>query len=299
MMNSAIGTDAERDYRRQAWTMAACATIGVMCCVISMVMINTGIFIRPLHAAFGWSRGQVVASLSIGALVMAAANPFVGQLIDLVGSRRMLIISQLGFGLATAAIPSLVAWNGLGGFYIGFALVSALGAGSTIVGYVRLLSGWFSGPLLHSRGFALGCCSAGVPLGAAISGPLAIFLISHYGWVTGFHGLALMPLLVALPLSLFVIREAPVQIAAEGGQVELAGMTLGEASRTHHFWQLIVLVFLIAATCRGLRSTWLPSCRTSACPCQRSPPSPPSMPQSAFHRGLSRDICSTGSLRPG
>ncbi|WP_164857067.1 MFS transporter [Sphingomonas crocodyli] len=246
------GGEASAVYRRQAWFMVGFATIGVMCSVISTVMINTGLFIRPLGAAFGWSRGDVVASLSIGALVMAVANPFVGQLIDRLGSRRMLILSQLGFGLATAAIPWLISTNGISGLYLGYALISILGAGSTIVGFIRLLSGWFSGPLLGSRGFALGCCSAGVPLGAALSGPLAIYLIAKFGWAGGFHGLALIPLLIALPISIFAVREAPLQEAARHGNVDLPGLTLREASRTGHFWKLIALVFLISACLQGL-----------------------------------------------
>lgn len=238
--------------RRKAWWMVAFATTGVLCCVISTVMINTGLFIKPLGASYGWSRGDVVASLSIGAIVMALVNPFVGKLLDRFGTRRVLIASQLTFGLTTLAIPTLIEAGGLTGLYIGFALVSAFGAGSTIVGYVRLLSGWFSGPLLHSRGFALGCCSAGVPLGAAISGPLAIYLIANHGWAEGFYGLALMPLLIALPVSTFLIEEAPIQRDAMTSHVDLPGMTLREASRTAHFKMLLVMVFLIAACLQGM-----------------------------------------------
>lgn len=244
--------DDSADYRKRAWAMVLFATIGVVCCVISTVMINTGLFIKPLGESFGWSRGDVVASLSIGAIMMAIANPFVGQLIDKLGSRRVLIASQLSFGLATFAIPTLVNAQGLTGLYIGFALVSAFGAGSTIVGYIRLLSGWFSGPMLHSRGFALGCCSAGVPLGAAISAPLAIYLIANHGWEQGFHGLALMPLLLALPVSIFLIQDAPITREAAESHVDLPGMTLREASRTPHFKLLLIMVFLIAACLQGL-----------------------------------------------
>lgn len=239
-------------YRRQAWTMTILSTIGVVCSVISTVLMNTGLFIKPLGESFGWSRGDIVTSLSIGAVVMGTANPFVGQLIDKFGSRRMLISSQLCYGLATALVPTLIMSNGLSGLYIGFALVSAFGAGSTIVGYIRLLSGWFSGPLLHRRGFALGCASAGVALGGAISAPVALYGIAHFGWAGGFRLLAVAPLLIALPISIFFIREAPVERAADGGQVQLTGMALGEAMRTGLFWKLIALVFLIASCLQGL-----------------------------------------------
>lgn len=239
-------------YQRQAWLMTFLSTIGVMCSVISMVLMNTGLFIRPLSQSFGWSRGQIVASLSIGAIVMALANPFVGQLIDKFGSRRMLIVSQMGYGLATLVVPTLIGWKGLNGLYMGFALICSFGAGSTVVGYIRLLSGWFSGPLLHRRGFALGCASAGVALGGAISAPLAIYSIAHFGWAGGFRVLAFGPLVIALPLSIFLIREAPVERAADAGKVTLEGVSLREAASSNLFWRLILLVFLIASCLQGL-----------------------------------------------
>lgn len=239
------------NYSRNAWLMTLFATLGVMFSVISTVMINTGLFIGALQKDMGWSRAEVVASLSIGALVMAVANPFMGQLVDRIGTKRLLIFSQLSYGLATALIPALVAWKGLSGFYLGFALVSALGAGSTIVGYIRLLSGWFSGPMLKSRGLALGCCSAGVPLGAAITGPAVVYLIAEHGWQQGFYVLALLPILVSLPISIFLIKEAPVLRSAATGEAELPGLSLTEASRTRHFWMLILLVFLISTCLQG------------------------------------------------
>lgn len=251
-MASLAMADVSGSYRRQAWTMVVLSTVGVVCSVISTVLMNTGLFIRPLAESFGWSRGQIVSSLSIGALIMGAANPFVGQLIDRFGSRRMLIASLAFYGASTALIPLLIDWQGLRGLYLGFGLISAFGAGSTIVGYIRLLSTWFSGPLLHSRGFALGCASAGVALGGALSAPVALYGISHLGWAGGFRLLALGPLLVALPISIFFIQEAPAEQEADGGHSQLSGMSLADAMRTGLFWRMVVLVFLIASCLQGL-----------------------------------------------
>jgi hypothetical protein len=50
--------------------MVLYSSIGIVCCAISVVMVNTGLFIRPLGTAFGWNRADVTLSLSIGALVM-------------------------------------------------------------------------------------------------------------------------------------------------------------------------------------------------------------------------------------
>lgn len=258
METSAIVGDAPADYpvdfRRRAWWMVAMATLGTMCCSTSVVLINVGVFMKPLADAFGWSRGGIALSLSIGALSMALANPFVGKLIDRFGVRRVLITSLIAYGLATAAVPLLVGAADLWGLYIGYAVVAGLGAGSNVIAYVRVLSGWFSGPMDHSRGFALGLSSAGVPLGAAITGPAGVLLIEHFGWQGGYWGLALMPLLLGLPIAIFGIRMAPGEMAVTKGQPPEArtGLSMQEAMRTRPFWVLLAIVFLMSSCLQGI-----------------------------------------------
>lgn len=232
--------------------MAAFATIGTMCCSISVVLINTGFFMRPLNDEFGWSRGDVALALSVAAIVMALANPIMGDLLDRFGTRRLLVFSLATYGIATALVPFFVDLAGLTGLYIGFAVLSAFGAGSTIVGYIRLLGGWFSGPMLKSRGLAMGCCSSGVVLGAAISGPLVIFLIDHFGWKGGFWGLSLLPLLVGLPVTALFVRDAPGMEKTENARADLPGMTMAEVFRSRPFWIMTAMVLLISSCLQGM-----------------------------------------------
>lgn len=245
-------SESHPDTKRMAWGMVLFAMAGTMCGTISVLLINTGIFMKPLSEAFGWNRAAITVSLSIGALTMAAANPFAGRLIDRYGVRHVLIVSQLVYGAIVALIPMLVAMMGIYGLYLAFGVASAFGAGATAVPFVRLLSGWFSGPLLKSRGFALGCAAAGVPLGASITGPLAILLTSHFGWQGGFYGISLLPLLIALPISILYIREAPQDHAAVEHDTVLPGLTLAEAARTAPFWMMIAMVLLISSCTQGL-----------------------------------------------
>ncbi|MBC2653469.1 MFS transporter [Novosphingobium aerophilum] len=232
--------------------MVLWASIGTSCCAISVILINTGIFMRPLQAQFAWNRSEVSAALSIAALVLAIANPIIGGLIDRLGT-RLVVASSFGlYGVATLLAPTIITKFGLPGLYASFALITFFGAGSTITGFIGLLSGWFSDDLLRSRGVALGCCSSGVVLGAAISGPLLITVNTHFGWEYGFYALALLPLGIGLPVSAMLIREAPLaRTEAESGAA-LDGMTLREASRTSTFWLLLAIVLLISTTLQGL-----------------------------------------------
>ncbi len=245
-------TQAESDFTRRAWFMVWMSMLGTMCCSTSVVLINVGVFMKPLAGAFGWSRGAIALSLSIGAISMALANPFVGKAIDRYGVRPVLIASLLGYGLATAAIPVLVGVGDVWGLYIGYALVAGVGAGSNVIAYVRILSGWFSGPMNNYRGLALGISSAGVPLGAAITGPLGVLLIARFGWQGGYWGLALLPLAVGLPIAMFAIGPAPHEAASNETAGERSGLTLNEAMRTRPFWVLMAIVLLMSSCLQGI-----------------------------------------------
>jgi MFS family permease len=246
----------EASLRRRAWLMVFMAMVGTMCCSTSVILINVGVFMKPLAGTFHWSRGAISLSLSIGALAMAGANPFVGRLIDRYGVRPILIASLVGYGAATAAIPLLVDGFGIWGLYVGYALVAGVGAGSNVIAYVRILSGWFSGAMNDSRGLALGISAAGVALGGAVSGPLGVELIQHLGWRGGYWGLACLPLVIGLPLAMFAIRTAPHDGGGGPGDarqpVAQGGHSVAEAMRTRAFWLLIAIVLLMSSCLQGL-----------------------------------------------
>ncbi len=231
--------------------------LGTMCCSTSVVLVNVGVFMKPLGQQIGWSRGEIALSLSIGALSMALANPFVGRLIDRFGVRPVLIASLIGYGVATACVPLMIQVGGLAGLYVGYALIAGVGAGSNVIAYVRVLSGWFSGPLNNSRGFALGLASAGVPLGSTISGPLGVLLIAHFGWKGGYWGLALLPICIGLPIAIFAIRMAAHEAHSTPGapnpqRVEHDGHTILEAMATRPFWLMVGIVLLMSSCLQGI-----------------------------------------------
>lgn len=245
------------DLKRRAWQTVFAATLGTMCCSTSVILINVGVFMKPLSDEFGWSRGSIALSLSIAALSMAAANPFVGRLIDRYGVRPVLTLSLIGYGLFVLMVPFLVGAADVWGLYVAYAAIAGIGAGSNVIAYVRLLSGWFSGPMDRWRGTALGLASAGLPLGATISGPLGVLLIEHYGWQGGYWGLALLPLAIGLPIALFLIRTAPHENAAppsadNADRPPLPGMTMPEVLRTRAFWLLVVIALLMSSCLQGI-----------------------------------------------
>ncbi|MCC7274482.1 MAG: MFS transporter [Alphaproteobacteria bacterium] len=248
---------AERSLSRQAWFMVGAALLGTMCCSTSVILVNVGVFMKPLGETFGWARGDIALSLSIAALSMAAANPFVGGLIDRFGVKPVLVTSLLLYGLFVAATPLMIGEGDIWGLYLAYAAIAGFGAGSNVIAYVRLLSGWFTGPLNDKRGLALGISSAGIPLGTTITSPLGVLLIDAFGWQGGFWGLALLPLVVGLPIALFLIRPAPGEVRRPrgGGPVaaaNLPGLTMGEAMRTQAFWLLLAMALLMSSCLQAI-----------------------------------------------
>ena len=247
----------DTSFRNRAWFMVFSAMLCTMCCSTAVMLINVGVFLTPLAETFSWNRGDIVLSLSIAAISMAAANPVAGRLIDVFGVRPVLIASMVLYGLAVAATPFLVNLWGLPGLYVAYALIAGLGAGSNVIAYVRLLSGWFTGPMNGSRGLALGISSAGLPLGTVFTAPVGVLLIDQFGWEGGYYGLALLPLCLGLPIAMFLIRPAPHEHAtskngADAKAAPLPGLTVNQALKTRAFWLLVTIALLMSSCLQGI-----------------------------------------------
>lgn len=243
---------------KQAWGMVVASTIGAACCSTSIILTQVGLFMKPLSDEFGWSRGGIAFTLSAAALAMAAVNPFVGRAIDRLGVKPVLLASLFLYAGATLMVPFLAGSGSIWGLYLGYVLIAALGAGSNVIAYVRLLSGWFNGPLEKSRGFALGIAMSGIPLGGVVAGPTIIFLMDQFGWRAGFWGVALFPLLIGIPLALFVIRSSPFE--GQGGRMvrgqritsDTPGLSVGQAMGTPPFWVMAAAIFLMSSCLQGM-----------------------------------------------
>jgi MFS family permease len=136
--------------------------------------------------------------------------PFVGGLADRIGVRKVAIGTLALFGLCFAALAFTPA--SLLGFYLLWILLGALGGGSTPVTWTRAVNAWF----VYNRGLALALTLMGTGLTAAFLPSFATWLIEQYGWRQAFLGIAVLPLLVALPVVIArrKLRRRPVGVAS-------------------------------------------------------------------------------------
>ncbi|VVD85279.1 putative MFS-type transporter YhjX [Pandoraea iniqua] len=256
-ITSAATMPAEGTRTNQPWLMVAYATIGASVCSTAIILMTVGVFIRALGTAQGWDRAQISGALSICALSLAVATPVVGALIDRFHLRTVLVTSLLTYGATVLAVPLMVKTWGITGFFLAFFLIGVFGAGSNTIVYLRVISGWFD----RSRGLALGISMAGVALGGAIAAPIAAAMIQRFGWEAGYYFLGAVPIVIGVPLSLFLLREAPTQSGVSGraaGALGAAGRTLSQAFASRAFWLVGVAAFLMAVAINGAQIHLVP-----------------------------------------
>ncbi len=238
------------DLRRGDWGLVASAVLGVAVSLIAVALIPLSVFLKPLNAAFGWGRGEISFAITVMALSMAGAMPIAGALIDRFGVVRPAICSILAYGAGLAALPMLIDHFGIAGLYAGACWIGVTGSASSSVIYVKVLSAAFD----RSRGLVLGFAMSGMPLGAAMAPMIAVTLIENGGWAAGFHGLALLPVVIGIPMVLMVGRRArPSREGAPSVERGAVGETIGQAVATRSFGTMLVVFLLAAVALHGIQ----------------------------------------------
>jgi MFS family permease len=213
-----------------------------------------GVFVTPLTAEFGWSRAELNAAISFS-VFSGLAGPALGVFMDRYGPRSVMLISLplVGLGyLFRAGIDSL--WQ----FYALSALTALAQAGEASLTTPVLISNWFQ----RRRGRIMGLALMGANAGGLLIPPLTAVGIAAFGWRTTYLLFAVLPLLVTLPLTYFLVRDRPEErglrpygappvsgfgfpVSGPPPQPETRNQkpeTLGAALRTRAFW-LIAGVF--------------------------------------------------------
>ena len=234
---------------RRGWKVLVAGFLGTMCGASPIPFNALGFLFEPLNAEFGWNKQQVSIGITIFGVTAALLAPVFGSLADRFGVRRVAIWSLVAFAATFAALA--LTPPSLGGFYFLWLLVGLVGIGSTPVTWSRAISTWF----VANRGLALGIMLIGTSAAAMVVPRIAVAAIQGYGWRAMFPALALLPLLVALPVTVAWFRdprpdEQPESVITADGK--LVGLTLGQAVRTRQFWLLWSSIFLVALAYGGV-----------------------------------------------
>ena len=237
------------------WKSLLAATIGTMCGIFTLTNYTQGFFVGPVTSEFGWSAPQFFLSYTVLMCSGLLTGPLIGYIAQRVGLRTVGIVGLIGHSLAYVVLSlntgSLMLW------YLSWALVAILGAGSLPIIWTGVLNNWFT----KHRGKAIGITMAGTGLGAFLLPPIVEFLIANHGWRTAYRGIGLGALLISLPIVSALFKEKPDSSTATDGEVmankvETWGLTTGDAMRTKQFWILGAVLFLTVIVVAGLLSNF-------------------------------------------
>ncbi|MCP5327158.1 MAG: MFS transporter [Sinobacteraceae bacterium] len=244
--------------------------LGLATGIASVNLFAIGIFQGPITREFGWTQTQYAAVTLIGTLVTFASSLYIGRLFDRQGVRRWALISTTLFALLLISLYWLT--NNLLHFYLVFAVVPILGAGTSSIAYSRVVARWFD----QRRGQAFGAALAGIGIGGALLSPITQLLISSVGWRGAYVGLGLLALLITLPVIYWCLYDSPADrgLGLDGqplkadGSVEAAkraapvlGFTATETRRQGRFWQMIFAFLLLAFAIGGVMLPLVPILR--------------------------------------
>jgi MFS family permease len=238
MAELAAGQDAPAEFTPGNLKIALACLAGMVVAFSSFVQGAMALLQLPLVQQFHWSRGGIGFALTLMSWASAAAAPFVGRYLDLVGTRRLLIGAAVGISLVTFALsftgPSILY------FYACFVLLGLFGA--SVIGYSKIIAAVFA----RHRGKAFAFFTVESTAVAAVMPLLMSAVLGQWGWRAIFVVLAAIKLFVALPILLAWLRDPAEEARARGeapaatAPDETEGLTLSQTLRTRTFWLIML-----------------------------------------------------------
>jgi MFS family permease len=238
---------------RRGWRIAAGSAIGLGTGV-SLYLLVSSLFIAPLTAEFGWSRGDMALAGTVAFVVGAVSLSVIGKLVDRFGFRAVVLVCVP----ATAAFYLMIAHQpGSFAFYLAIMVWGGIfGGGTQSIPYTRPIVGAF----VRQRGLALGLATCVLSLITILVAPLLAQIIADHGWRAGFYAMGVLALAIGLPTALLLIgpehRGAifalPADTMSAVPDKMVPSMTIGAAIRTLPFWLLVIAAIAVNIPGAGL-----------------------------------------------
>ena len=244
---------AERALPNRWWIVFTTFAAGIVSSGAIMVFA-TGVYLKPVGQELHFGRGVFSSALGLANILTAIALPMVGRLIDRYGMRVVMLPLIVLFALSTSALSLLTASVVL--LMLLFAIQGFFAAVQGPAGFSKMISARFD----EQRGLALGVALSGVGVGVILVPQYARILMQHYGWRTGYMGLALAIFILAfIPVALFFREPEEMkkdrELTKGKGRADnpaLPGVTLSEAARTRKYWALTIAIFLLMTVTNGV-----------------------------------------------
>ena len=165
-----------------------------------MAATTLSVFVVPMTAQLGWSRGLFSGALSLGGLAAVAISPFVGRLVDRYGAGVVVASASGVMGLCAVGLSLIThAWM----FYALYIPGRMLFASPLELGTATAVSNWF----LRRRPLAFAILGATQGTGLAAMPLIAQAIISGWNWETAWLSLGVFTISVGVIPSLLMARR--------------------------------------------------------------------------------------------
>ncbi len=211
-----------------AWVIVA-AAFSMM--VISGGMIAAlGVFVKPIAAELGASRGAVSLAYAIHMLAFGAACFVFGALADRTHVRRLALFGGSLYGLSLIlAARSRTLWH----LYLTYGVLASTGSGALWGPFAPVIAQWFAA----RRGLALGIVYSGAGVGTLLMSPMAAWIIGRAEWRTALLAFGVAALGVNSGASLFLAdRPADRGLIPYGARRGTEGTALQDDQGTGWTW---------------------------------------------------------------
>lgn len=234
----------EFELRYYGWRVVLAACLGVIAGFGSLFVYTFTVFVKPLGAAFGWSREATSLGFGLAAITLGLISPLLGRWIDRFGPRRVILPCMTIFACAIASLSQLRA--GLWQFYATCIVLGLVGNGAAHLAYSRSIATWFQRRL----GAALAFVMVGAGLGAMILPVFAQAIINRAGWRVAYVSLGGLALLLGLPLSWRYVRDRS-SASRDAAPVEDSGQPWQRGLRSYAFWIIVAVLFVSSISMNG------------------------------------------------
>ena len=162
-----------------------------------------GVFVIPMSEDLDFSRTGISIAAGIGWLMNGITQPLVGHIFDKFNSRKVILLSLLVAGLATAGL-SLTFHLYFLVFLFSFVLSTAM-SGASIGTLMPLLARWF----VKRRTLVLGLVASGSSIGGMVLIIFSGYLVALFGWQVSWITLGAIVAFLAVPLGFMFLRNNP------------------------------------------------------------------------------------------
>ncbi|WP_298487526.1 MFS transporter [uncultured Maribacter sp.] len=217
------------------------AILGTILLIVSNGLTISGItiFDEAILTDLDWTKSELKFRDFINLVSAALLAPFVGAVIDKYGAKRLMIIGLLVIS-AMLYLYSKIAftWHV---YLIHFVFAIALSGAGALAVLIMV-----SKRVTEKRGIAIGIALAGTSAGGIIIPQIGIPLLKNFGWRTAFQYEALLPILVALLLFIFIKpvkfkEKTSTDTSAKDKETGLIEIQFKKALKTRVFWAICIV----------------------------------------------------------